>query len=410
MAARVAVVVGTRPEAIKVAPVALALQASPVFEPLVVSTGQHRELVAQMLAGFGIAPDVDLDVMAHGQSLGDVTARVVTRMAPVLAERRPRAVLVQGDTTTAMAAALAAFYARVPVVHLEAGLRTGDRWSPYPEEVNRRMITQLASLHLAPTEVTRQNLVAEGVDPLTAVVTGNTVIDALLATVAASPPYGDARLEALCAGDHRILLVTAHRRESWDGGLAGVATALAELVERVDDLHVVFPVHPNPVVVDAVTTILTGRPRVHLIAPLAYGPFARLMARADLILTDSGGIQEEGPALGTPTLVARETTERPEAVAAGGTRLVGTEPSRIVDEVVGLLGDPLAYRAMAGAPSPYGDGRAAGRVVAAMAELLGVVPADGPEPSNGSVLRSEADGGAPGTTDEEPNAATDAAA
>jgi len=366
----IALVIGTRPEAIKVAPVVTALSDESHMVPVVISTGQHRDLVTQMLGQFGITADIDLSVMAEAQGLGEMAARILERIAPVLLEHSPAALLVQGDTTTAMAAALAAFYQRIPVIHLEAGLRTGDRFSPYPEEVNRRLITQLASLHLAPTAAAASNLLAEGLAPESVIVTGNTVIDALFATLASRPAYGNDALERLDASSRRILLVTAHRRESWEGGLRRIAESLVELTHRLPELAIVFPVHPNPVVADAVMPLLFDEPQVLLTGPLEYGPFVRLMARSDLILTDSGGIQEEGPALGTPTLVTRETTERPEAIAAGGARLVGTDPHRIVREVTQLLSDRVAYDQMASSPSPFGDGHAAARVVAAIDQLV----------------------------------------
>ena len=339
------VVIGTRPEAIKLAPVVRALASSPRFAPRVVVTGQHREMVDQMLALFGVTPDADLNLMAHGQSLSDIAARVVTAVGTVVRDVSPSAVVVQGDTTTAMASALAAFHERVPVAHVEAGLRTGDRYSPFPEEVNRRLITQLATLHLAPTRNAVDNLLAEGVSATTIRLTGNTIVDALLWAVDTRATYeGDAaaRLAALEHDERKVLLVTAHRRESWESGLARIARAVTELVRRHPDLVVVFPAHRNPLVRREMLPRLGCHDRVIVTEPLHYGSFARLLKRSDLILTDSGGIQEEGVTLGKPTLVARDTTERPEGLEANGIRLVGTDPDRIVPEVGALLDDPAA--------------------------------------------------------------------
>ncbi len=373
MAARILVVIGTRPEAIKLAPVVLALRDSPTFEPFVVVTGQHREMVDQMLALFGIQADRDLNLMRGGQALGELTGRVLAGVEAVIAETVPDVVVVQGDTTTAMAGALAAFYQRVPVVHLEAGLRTNERYSPYPEEINRRLITQLASLHLAPTDAARDNLLRDGVDPATIHVTGNTVIDALFRAIEARLPYDGEharQLTVLEQADVPVLLVTAHRRESWESGLADIAEALVELANLRPRLRIVFPIHRNAVVRDAILPIVADHPRILMIEPLDYGRFVRLLRRADVVLTDSGGIQEEAVSLGKPTLVARETTERPEAVAAGGTRLVGTEPVRIVLEVLRLLDDPLAYEALVCRTLPFGDGNAAERTMTALAGLV----------------------------------------
>lgn len=369
-------VMGTRPEAIKLAPVIRALHATAGFEPIVVATAQHRELLDGVLTLFGIVPAVDLDVQRDRQSPSGVTGRVLTGLAPVYADLRPDVVLVQGDTTTTFAASLAAFYARIPIAHVEAGLRTFDPTSPYPEEVNRRLTTVLAGLHLAPTAVAKANLLREGVDPATVAVTGNTVIDALLWAVWQRSGYDDDRLAALEVAldrdGRRLLVVTTHRRESWGPVMAGVAAAVARLAREDPGLAVVVPVHPNPVVRDVVLPVLAGLPNVVVTEPLRYGAFARLMARADVLLTDSGGIQEEGPSLGKPVLVLRDTTERPEAVDAGTVRLIGTDPARIVTEVRRLLDDPVAYAAMAHAINPYGDGEAASRCVAALARFVGM--------------------------------------
>ena len=369
---RLMVVYGTRPEAIKMAPVIKALGRSPIFRPTVTVTAQHRGLLDQVHALFGIRADHDLDILSERQSLADITVRVLDGLCPLLRHERPEAVLVQGDTTTAFAGALAAFYNRVPVVHLEAGLRTGDRYSPFPEEINRRLATQLASLHLAPTRHARDNLLRDGVPPSSVVVTGNTVIDALLWAVRRKAHYGDPALVDLDDTAHRVLLVTAHRRESWGGGMESIASALADLARAEPDLLIVLPLHPNPVVRAAILPQVAHIGSIRLTEPLAYGAFARLMNRAHIILTDSGGIQEEGPGLGKPVLVIRDTTERPEALWAGTSRLVGTGREHIVKQVRLLLHDHAAYEAMAKAVNPYGDGRAADRTVRAIGHWLGL--------------------------------------
>lgn len=369
---RVMVVFGTRPEAIKVAPLIQALVAARWSRPLVAVTAQHRRILDQVLDLFAIRPDHDLDIMRSAQTLTDVTVAALGGLAPVLAEVDPDLVVVQGDTTTTFAAALAAFYRQVPVVHLEAGLRTGDVLAPYPEEMNRRLTSQLASLHLPPTPVARANLLAEGVDPRSIVVTGNTVIDALRWTVGRRIPYRDQELAGLDIDPRRVLLVTAHRRESWGEPMAAIGTAVADLARSEPELLVVLPVHPNPRVREALLPALDGLANVLVVEPLAYGEFARLLDRATIVLTDSGGVQEEAPSLGKPVLVMRDTTERPEAVAVGTARLVGADRDRIVAEVRRLLHDPAAYAAMANAVNPYGDGRAAERSCQAMARFLGL--------------------------------------
>lgn len=354
------------------APLIKALELSSVLEPIIVVTGQHREMLDQVLALFDLHPSADLDVIAPRQTLTHVTSSVLQGLEPLLCELTPDAVVVQGDTTTTMAAALAAYYARIPLVHLEAGLRTGNPWSPYPEEMNRRLTTQLTGLHLAPTSNARNNLVSEGVDPKSIVVTGNTVIDSLLWTVGRRPAYENDVLEELDASSDRLLLVTAHRRESWGRPMSQIAAAVASLAARYPDLAVVVPMHRNPAVREILEPRLRPRQNVTLTDPLAYGPFARLMGRADILLTDSGGVQEEGPSLGKPVLVMRDTTERPEAVEAGTARLVGTDTDAIVQAVAELLDDPAAYDRMATAVNPYGDGLAAERSERAIARFLGV--------------------------------------
>jgi UDP-N-acetylglucosamine 2-epimerase (non-hydrolysing) len=369
---RLMVVYGTRPEAIKMAPVIAALRRSPHFEPTVTVTAQHRDLLDQVHVLFGIRPDHDLDILSESQTLSDITVRVLNGLCPLLCRERPDAVLVQGDTTTAFAGALAAFYYRVPVVHLEAGLRTDDRYAPFPEEINRRLATQLATLHLAPTPDARDNLIRDGVAPSSVVVTGNTVIDALHWAVEQRTHYGEPALADLDDTARKVLLVTAHRRESWGSGMQSIGGALADLARAEPELLIVFPMHPNPVVRAAILPWVGRIESVRLTEPLAYGAFARLMDRSHLILTDSGGIQEEGPGLGKPVLVMRDTTERPEAVRAGTSRLVGTDRDRIVKQVRRLLHDRDAYALMAKAINPYGDGRAADRAVRAIGHWMGL--------------------------------------
>jgi len=373
---RVLVAYGTRPEAIKVAPLVAALERSAHLAPIVAVTGQHRSMLDQVNQLFGITPDHDLDILTERQTLTDITVRALTGMSGVLAVERPDAVVVQGDTTTCFAAALAAFYARVPVVHLEAGLRTGDVGNPFPEEANRRLTSRLTALHLAPTQTSRANLLAEGVPDHVIAVTGNTVIDALVEIVARAPAIENADLRALARP--RRLLVTAHRRESWGEPMARVGRALGRLAARYPDVDIVLPAHLNPAVREVLLPPLRGLRNVLVTDPLSYGDFAQALAASDVVLTDSGGVQEEAPSLGKPVLVMRETTERPEAVAAGTVRLVGTDEDTIVAEVSRLLDDAAAYRAMAHAVNPYGDGRAAERSVQAIEHFFGLGPR--PEP------------------------------
>lgn len=371
------VVFGTRPEAVKLAPVIQELRRSPLFTPVVVVSAQHRRMLDQVLDVFGIIPDADLQVIQPDQSLTDITVTALARLSPLLARVRPDALLVQGDTTTTFVAALSGYYHRVPVVHLEAGLRTFDPYSPFPEEMNRRLTSQLAALHLAPTATARRHLLAEGVPASQVVVTGNTVIDALLWAVAQRAPWGP-ELELLEEDGRPILLVTAHRRESWADGMARIGQAVAEIARIEPGILVVFSLHLNPVVRAAVLPALEGLPNVAVVEPVDYLVFARLMARAHVILTDSGGVQEEGPSLGKPVLVMRDHTERPEALASGTARLVGTDVEGIVAAVRDLLHDEAAYAALAKAVNPYGDGRASPRTVAALAHFFGLAerPAD----------------------------------
>jgi len=368
--ARILVVFGTRPEAIKLFPVVAALKADPRFEPVVCVSAQHREMLDQVLAIAGLVPDHDLDLMQPGQTLDGLTAALLTSLGKVMDEVRPDRVMVQGDTATAMAGALAAYYRKLPVDHVEAGLRSGNIHHPWPEEVNRKIIGAMASLHFAPTEVSAAALHRENVDPARVHVTGNTVIDALhwvTQRIAADPALacGLAVVEQRFAGK-RLIGVTTHRRENFGEGMDAIANAIRRIAAR-PDVTVVFPVHLNPNVRAVMNERLAGLDNVALLEPLDYPHFARLLALADIMLTDSGGVQEEAPALGKPVLVMRETTERPEGVSAGTARLVGTDEDRIVTEIFTLLDDKAAYEAMARAHNPFGDGRSAARIV----ELLG---------------------------------------
>jgi len=355
---------GTRPEAIKMAPLVRALQACPELDTALAVTAQHREMLDQVLDLFNLVPDHDLDLMKSGQTLTDITTRVIAGLKPVLDQRKPALVLVHGDTTTTFAASLAAFYQQIPVGHVEAGLRTPDRYNPYPEEMNRRLATQLSTLHFAPTATSVANLLREGVSSEAVYCTGNTVIDALLATAQG--------IELTSSQPTRRLLVTAHRRENWGEPMANICRAVLRLVAADPDLSVLFPVHRNPVVRDTVEGILGSHPRVSLIEPLDYAPFVAAMRDATVILTDSGGVQEEAPSLGKPVLVLRTTTERPEAVQAGTVELVGVDEDLIVARTSRLLQDQDAYLQMARALNPYGDGRACVRIVEAVRYFLGL--------------------------------------
>jgi len=363
---------GTRPEAIKMAPIVRALMESELFECVVTVTGQHREMLDQVNELFGITPDHDLNILQPGQSLTDIMTRTMSGLDTLFAAGKPDAVIVQGDTTTSTAGAIAAFYHGIPVVHVEAGLRSGNLLSPFPEEANRKITSQIASLHLAPTTTSRANLLAEGVAAADIVVTGNSVIDALLTTVDKQVPFSDPALEALAESGRRILLVTTHRRENQGDAMRGVGRALARIAEAEPELTIVLPAHKNPVVREAVLPALEGKPNVLVTEPLAYGEFTRMLSLAHVVLTDSGGVQEEAPSLGKPVLVMRDNTERPEAVEAGTVALIGTDEERIVTEVSRLLHDASHFEAMANAVNPYGDGLASERTIAAIAELLGV--------------------------------------
>ena len=361
---------GTRPEAIKMAPIVAALKKSKVLDCFVTVTGQHRSMLDQVNKLFGIEPDHDLNIFESGQSLNGILARTIDGLDKLFNVNRPDAVLVQGDTTTSTAAAMAAFYHGIPVVHVEAGLRSGNPLSPFPEEGNRKITSQIASLHLAPTEGSRQNLLAENINSADIVVTGNTVIDALLATVEKNVPFADPQLEDLARSGRKVLLVTTHRRENQGEGMQGIGRALARIAMTEPDLAIVVPIHANPVVRQAVLPHLDALTNVLITEPLEYGEFTRLLSAAHIILTDSGGVQEEAPSLGVPVLVMRDNTERPEAVEAGVVKLIGADEDRIVREVDCLLHDQDLFKSMSEPMNPYGDGTAAERSVAAIGALL----------------------------------------
>ncbi|MBE0466422.1 MAG: UDP-N-acetylglucosamine 2-epimerase (non-hydrolyzing) [Candidatus Desulforudis sp.] len=369
---KVLVVFGTRPEAIKMAPVVQELEHTPWFDCRVVVTAQHREMLDQVLDLFGIAPGYDLDIMRPGQSLFDITARALRGLEEIFRKEAPDCVLVHGDTTTTFVGALAAYYLQIPVGHVEAGLRTQNKFSPFPEELNRHLTGVLADLHFAPTARARANLEAENVPPARISVTGNTVIDALLATVRRDYRFTEPELTSVDLSRYRVLLVTTHRRENLGAPLRGVYRALRGILHDFPDTLAVFPVHLNPTVQEAVRDELGSQERVILTDPLPYLPFVKLMAAAHLVLTDSGGLQEEAPALGKPVLVLRDTTERPEAVEAGTVRLVGLREEDVRRETARLLSDAAAYRRMAEAVNPYGDGQAARRTVQFLAAYFGL--------------------------------------
>lgn len=373
---KVMTVFGTRPEAIKMAPIVLELQKHPdTIVPVVAVTAQHREMLDQVLNLFHIKPDHDLNIMAAGQTLFDITTRAMMGLDKVLTEEKPDIVLVHGDTTTTFAGALAAYYHQTAVGHVEAGLRTHNKYSPFPEEMNRRLTGCFADLNFAPTSTSEANLLAENVPPESIFVTGNTVIDALHHTVRDDFDFQEESLKDVDFQNKRIILVTTHRRENLGEPMRHVYKALKQLTEEFDDVEVVFPVHKNPKVREVVNEELGGLAKVHLIDPLDYEPFANLMHRAHLILTDSGGVQEEAPALGKPVLVLRDTTERPEAVDAGTVKLIGTDRERVYEEAKKLLTDKAEYSRMAESVNPYGDGKAAARIIQAILYHYGL--ADG---------------------------------
>jgi UDP-N-acetylglucosamine 2-epimerase (non-hydrolysing) len=377
MPLRVLSVFGTRPEAVKMAPVVQRLACTPGIESRVCVTAQHRQMLDQVLALFNIKPDVDLNLMRPNQSLAQLTASIFTHLDPVFTDLKPDWVLAQGDTTTVMATALLAYYHRIRFGHVEAGLRTGDKWQPFPEEINRQVAGVVADLHFAPTEWSRRNLLREGVAPERVLVTGNPVIDALQVVARQpEPPELKALLDQIgidrgtpAASGKRLIVVTAHRRENFGQPLEDICRALRGIAETYGSgVHLVYPVHLNPNVQEPVYRLLGGIPNITLLPPMDYLPLIHLIRHASLVLTDSGGIQEEAPGLGVPVLVLREVTERPEGVEAGTVRLVGTNPERILAEVRRLLDDPAAHAEMAQAVNPYGDGQAAGRIVEALLE------------------------------------------
>lgn len=374
MAARILVVFGTRPEVIKMFPVVHALRREERLETRVAVTAQHRELLDQVLQIAGIVPDADLDLMRPGQSLDELSSRILLSFGAVLDEMQPERVIVHGDTLTTMVVTLSAYFRKIPVAHVEAGLRSGNIYSPWPEEVNRKVAGAIADMHFAPTEGAAQALRAENVDPAGIHVTGNTVIDALLATgaIIEADPALASGLDPLAKrfAGKRIICVTAHRRENFGQGMQDIAAALGTLADR-SDVGIIFPVHPNPQVRPVMEEALGNRANVALIDPLDYPHFVRLQGMSDIILTDSGGVQEEAPSLGKPVLVMRDTTERPEGIAAGTARLVATDPARIVAETARLLDDRAAYAAMAQAHNPYGDGHAAERIASIIAAAHG---------------------------------------
>jgi UDP-N-acetylglucosamine 2-epimerase (non-hydrolysing) len=377
---RVLSIFGTRPEAVKMAPVVKALDASPEVDSLVCVTAQHRQMLDQVLELFDITPDIDLDLMRPNQTLAEITAAVFSQLDPVLENLRPEWVLVQGDTTTVLSAALLAYYHRIRVGHVEAGLRTGDKWQPFPEEINRKVAGVVADLHFAPTEWSRENLLHEGIPEDRILVTGNPVIDAIQSVAQLPPPPETLelfrRLELLdepdtpansAANKNRLVLITAHRRENFGEPFEEICAAIRQLADEYQEgVHFLYPVHLNPYVQEPVYRWLKAIPNVTLTPPLDYLPFVHTIKIASLILTDSGGLQEEAPGLGTPVLVMRRVTERPEGIKAGTVRLVGTDKDRIVSETHRLLDDPDAYREMANAVNPYGDGQAATRIVQAV--------------------------------------------
>lgn len=363
---RVMFVYGTRPEAIKCAPIIRAFEQADDFDVSVTLTGQHPDMVRPINAGFGIAADFNLDIFKPGQSLSEIAAKTMSRLTPVLEEHRPDALFVQGDTTSALASGLAAFHERIPLVHIEAGLRTASITSPFPEEGNRRLLSQIASLNLAATAGNKENLIASGVPSDKIVVTGNPVIDALHMAAALPHEISEPLVAQFVASDRQLVLVTSHRRESWGEPMRQIAAALRALAQQETETVFVFPLHANPAVRDYFVPVLQQLPNVALVEPLDYFDMAKLLASSTLVLTDSGGLQEEAPALGKPVLVLRNDTERPEGVAAGTAELVGHDPERIVGRTTQLLHDPVEYAKMAHAVNPYGDGHAAERTLLAV--------------------------------------------
>lgn len=373
-------VFGTRPEAIKMCPLVMELRRhNEYIEPMVAVTAQHREMLDQVLHLFKIKPDYDLNIMTSGQTLHDVTVKALLGLRDVFAEAKPDLVLVHGDTTTTFAGSLAAYYAQIPVGHVEAGLRTGNKYSPFPEEMNRKLTGSLADYHFAPTLTSKNNLLKENVNSKNIFVTGNTVIDALNTTVQREFTFSDPRIEQALKSGKRLILMTTHRRENLGEPMRHVYRALKEVLRTHPDVGAIFPVHKNPKVRQVVQEELSGLEHVYLTEPMDYEPFANLMAKVDLVLTDSGGIQEEAPALGKPVLVLRNTTERPEAVTAGTVQLVGTEYAAVLQKTLQLLDDSSYYRRMAEAVNPYGDGHACERICGMLLHAFGYsgeVPAE----------------------------------
>lgn len=365
-------VFGTRPEAIKMAPLVQALENEKDFQSVVVVTAQHREMLDQVLNLFQIKPEHDLNIMQAGQTLYDVTCRSLKGLETILKEEQPDMVLVHGDTTTTLAASLAAYYQQIPVGHVEAGLRSGNMYSPFPEELNRKLTGGIATLHFAPTPQAKKNLLAEGVNEENIFITGNTVIDALLKTTKPDYRFSDPSLQKVDFQNRRILLVTTHRRENLGRPMENIFQALGKLHDSLQDIEIIFPVHKNPAVRNLAHKMLAEYPRVHLIEPLDYEPFANLMARSYLILTDSGGLQEEAPSLGKPVLVLRENTERPEAVEAGTVKLVGTSTENIYEQTYSLLNNSKLYGKMEKALNPYGDGSSSQRIIKALQYYFGI--------------------------------------
>ena len=371
---KIITIFGTRPEAIKMAPLVKTLQGDPQIDCKVAVTAQHREMLDQVLNLFQIIPDYDLDIMRAGQSLFEITSRALLGLQHILLKEKPDLVLVHGDTSTTFVGALAAYYQQIPVGHVEAGLRSGNKYSPFPEEMNRRLTGVLGDLHFAPTRIAAENLLREGHDPAQIFITGNTVIDALLNTVKKEYKFPAAVLNSIDFTAQRVLVLTTHRRENLGEPLQQIYAAIRELILEFTDIVVVFPVHKNPAVRQVAQKALGDLERVKLIEPLDYEPFANLMNKADLVLTDSGGLQEEAPSLGKPVLVLRENTERPEAVAAGTVKLVGTNKEKIYQETKLLLTDKKAYDQMAQAVNPYGDGQASRRILEALHYSWGWCP------------------------------------
>jgi UDP-N-acetylglucosamine 2-epimerase (non-hydrolysing) len=364
---KVTVVVGTRPEAIKVAPVIDGLKSHPEeFQTIIVATAQHRELLDQALSLFHIKPDIDLNLMDQGQGLPELTGRVLEKLSATLDEVRPDIILVQGDTTTVFASSLAAFYQKIPVAHIEAGLRSYNKYSPFPEEINRRITSVLADIHFAPTLSAKEALLNEGVATEKIVITGNTVVDALTHISQLSFSFDNPELGSLDFDKYRLILVTSHRRESWGQELQNICEAIKELVQKHPDIVVVYPVHPNPIVKNMAELILSGIERVYLVAPLDYLTFVNLMKKSYIILTDSGGLQEEAPTLKKPLLLLRHVTERPEAFNAGLAKIVGTERKKIILEADNLLNNANLYKQMTDYDNPYGDGMASDRIIKAL--------------------------------------------